>query len=123
MAATQNAAVVSFASSAFGSTRGYDELIPRTLDIVSEARRYRTQPADAGILGARALINRLHADLAAYAEMHVHQEGPLLLMQRHNPLTHETVFMLVHTAFKSPPPMPSSLELPAGACDVVMMTR
>ena len=112
--------MVSFASSAFGSTRGYDELIPRTLDIVTESRRYRTKPLEPGILGARALLNRLHADLADYEETHVHQEGPLIMMQRHNPRTHEAVFLLVHTAFKSPPPLPSSLELPAGTLSVAI---
>lgn len=106
---------MAFASSAIGSTRGYDELVPSTIDIVTEKRRYRAKPTDAGILSARALLNTLHADLAdKFPEMHVHQEGPLILLQRHDPTTHEAVFLLAHTAFRSPPPLPNFLELPPG---------
>jgi len=41
-----SAAVVSAASSAVGSNRGYDELVPRTISVISETRLYRKWRSD-----------------------------------------------------------------------------
>jgi glycogen debranching enzyme len=72
--ALPNAALVAMASCAIGSTRGYDELVPRNIDVVKEHRLYRSVVKD-GILHVKQMLNKLHYDLAiqGFTEVHIHQ--------------------------------------------------
>lgn len=60
--------MVSMASCAAGSTRGYDELVSYQVNVVHEKRLYGQWDKDvnsnSGIVKARGILNRLHADLA-----------------------------------------------------------
>lgn len=101
--ALPNAAIVAMAVSAVGSVRGYDELYYKTVDVVHETREYPvlSNPDLIGIVPVKRALNKLHQQLAidGYAEIHVHQEGNIIAIQRHHPLTHEAVYMIAHTAF------------------------
>lgn len=100
-----NAAVVAMAVSAVGSVRGYDELFPRTVDVVNETRTYPIikdlSDPSSGIAPVKFYLNVIHERIGkeGYCEIHVHQEGNIITIQRHRPATHEAVYVVVHTAF------------------------
>ncbi|KAF9582131.1 hypothetical protein BGW38_000606, partial [Lunasporangiospora selenospora] len=77
--ALPNGALVCMTSCAIGSVKGYDELYPHLLNLVSEKRHYATysDPMSVGICSVKAQLNRLHTDLAlqGYEEAHVHHEN------------------------------------------------
>lgn len=100
-----NAAVVAMAVSAVGSVRGYDELFPKTVDVVHETRTYPlikdlSEPSS-GMAPVKFYLNAIHERIAkeGYSEIHVHQEGNIIAIQRHRPATHEAVYVVVHAAF------------------------
>ncbi|KAJ2674472.1 bifunctional 4-alpha-glucanotransferase/amylo-alpha-1,6-glucosidase [Coemansia sp. RSA 1085] len=97
-----NAAIVAMTACATGSTRGYDELYPRHLNVVHEHRRYAVldDPLNVGLGEAKARINRLHREIAQYQEVHVHQESEYVTVHRVHPVTREGVLMIAHCAFK-----------------------
>ncbi|VBB30985.1 unnamed protein product [Acanthocheilonema viteae] len=99
------AAMLAMANCGIGSVRGYDELVPYKIDVVSETRNYTKwneisqSPA---IIPARAALNRLHIWLAEhnYTQIYVDQRtSDIVALTRHNPITHEKVIMLAYTAF------------------------
>lgn len=97
-------ALVAFSWSAIGSTKGVDDLYPKTLDVVQESRLYRPvrNPEESGIGAVKRLVNHLHVEMVrkGYSEGHVHQENDYLLMHRVHPQTHRGYVCLAHTAFK-----------------------
>ncbi|WKX94508.1 hypothetical protein Q1695_011636 [Nippostrongylus brasiliensis] len=102
------AAMVSMASCAVGSTRGYDELVRNAIHVVSEKRPYAKWGEDAnpktGIIEARRILNDLHLSLARanYTQVFVDQMNPDIVgITRHNPVTHDTVVVVSHTAFNN----------------------
>ncbi|KAL7749490.1 bifunctional 4-alpha-glucanotransferase/amylo-alpha-1,6-glucosidase [Sorochytrium milnesiophthora] len=104
--AIANAAVVAMACCAVGSVRGYDELVPRYLDIVNESRRYKSVDQNAGIGPARSALNHLHSMMAAegYSEIYVHQESQYIVVHRQHPVTHRGYMLVARTAFNKSPP-------------------
>jgi hypothetical protein len=70
-------------SCAIGSVKGYDEIYPRLLNLVTEKRLYATykDPMSVGICSVKAKLNRLHTDMAlqGYEEAHVHHENEVLI--------------------------------------------
>uniref|UniRef100_A0A158PC84 Glycogen debrancher n=1 Tax=Angiostrongylus cantonensis TaxID=6313 RepID=A0A158PC84_ANGCA len=99
------AAMVSMASCALGSTRGYDELVSH-INVVSEKRLYAKWGSEtnrkSGIIEARKILNDLHVALAKanYTQVFVDQMNPNIVgVTRHNPVTHDTVVVVSHTAF------------------------
>ena len=66
-------------SCAIGSVKGYDELYPTLLNLVTERRQYMTykDPMSVGISTVKARLNRLHTDMAlqGYEEAHVHHDN------------------------------------------------
>ena len=96
-------ALVAFSWSAIGSTKGFDELYPRTLDVVHESRKYEavSDPNQLGIGAVKRVVNHLHVEmvLKGYSEGHVHQENEYIIMHRVHPQTHQGFICLAHTAF------------------------
>jgi glycogen debranching enzyme len=72
-------ALVTFTSAAIGSTKGFDDLYPKLLNLVSDNRKYEVSTADKenGIGRVKRVFNSLHRELATggYVEGHVHQEN------------------------------------------------
>ncbi|KAK6026744.1 hypothetical protein OSTOST_07274, partial [Ostertagia ostertagi] len=100
------AAMVSMASCAVGSVRGYDELVRHQIHVVNEKRPYarwgKETTANSGIVEARRILNELHLSLARanYTQVFVDQMSPDVVgITRHNPITHDTVVVVSHTAF------------------------
>ncbi|CAI2335505.1 unnamed protein product [Caenorhabditis sp. 36 PRJEB53466] len=102
------AAMITMASCAVGSNRGYDELVRDHIHVVSEKRPYASwlQPLDVsaakGIISGRKILNNLHSWLAlnGYTQVFVDQMNTDIVgITRHNPTTHETVVVVSHTAF------------------------
>ena len=96
-------ALVAFSWSAIGSTKGFDDLYPKTLDVVQENRLYRpiSNPEESGIGAVKRLVNHLHVEMVrnGYSEGHDHQENDYLVMHRAHPQTHRGFVCLSHTAF------------------------
>lgn len=96
-------ALVAFSWSAIGSTKGVDDLYPKTLDVVQETRLYRPvrNPEESGIGAVKRVVNHLHVEMVrnGYSEGHVHQENDYLVMHRVHPQTHRGFVCLAHTAF------------------------
>ncbi len=96
-------ALVAFSWSAIGSTKGFDDLYPKTLDVVQESRLYRpiSNPEESGIGAIKRLVNHLHVEMVreGFSEGHVHQENDYLLFHRVHPQTHRGYVCLAHTAF------------------------
>ncbi|ORZ07829.1 glycogen debranching enzyme [Absidia repens] len=99
--ALPNAAVVAFSDCSIGSVKGYDELYPRLLDIVSEKRQYATPDTSAGIVEIKHQLQQLHLSMSeqGYGQVHVHQENDYLLVHRHHPGSQDGYLLIARTAF------------------------
>nr|AOE43284.1 glycogen debranching enzyme/amylo-alpha-1,6-glucosidase [Cavenderia deminutiva] len=100
-----NTAVVAMAVSAIGSTRGYDEIYPSTIDLVNETRTYQQlteQHLKGSLFPVKQLLNKLHIELAndKYTEVHIHQEHNVIMIQRYSPSLNKSIFLVAHTAFE-----------------------
>jgi len=101
-----NAAVVAMTASAIGSTRGYDEIFPKTIDLVNETRVYKKNlNLNSGVFPIRTLLNKLHLELALneYSQVHVHRDNNIIFIQRYSPKLKQSIFMVTHTAFNPVP--------------------
>lgn len=98
-----------------GSSRGYDELVPHHIDVVTEKRLYakwqdkRTDSAavdgTCGIIEARRAANRLHMKLReeGFTQIYVDQvTTDVIAVTRHNPNTHNSIVLIGRTAFLLP---------------------
>lgn len=97
-----NMALVAMARLPIGSVAGYDWIVSHNPHVIDE----RLYPSFAdeemvGIMNARRFFNHLHQRLESegYTQIHVHQEGDLLTIQRHHPHSHRAVFCIAHTSF------------------------
>lgn len=99
------AALVSFSWSAIGSNKGFDDLYPDQLNVVSEKRMYQAhgKSEDVGIGSIKRIFNHLHQEMVSdgYSEGHVHQENDYLIMHRIHPQTHKGYLVVTHTAFQA----------------------
>ena len=97
-----NMALVSMARLPIGSVAGYDWIVSKNPHVDDE-RLYPTFASDEmlGIMKARRYFNELHhrLEVEGYTQIHVHQDGNLLTIQRHHPHSHRAVFCIAHTAF------------------------
>ncbi|EGG21391.1 glycogen debranching enzyme [Cavenderia fasciculata] len=114
-----NAAIVAMTVSAIGSTRGYDEIYPHTIDLVNEKRIYQVQnDINNGIQPLKSLLNNLHLELSnnKYTEVHIHQEHNVILVQRFSPSLNKSIFLLAHTCFSEQKPedikLPDVIQIP-----------
>ncbi|XP_075567795.1 glycogen debranching enzyme isoform X4 [Pelecanus crispus] len=124
--ALPSAMIVSMACCATGSTKGYDELVPHQISVVSEERFYaKWNPAaqltrgevnfQTGILAGRLAINRLHQELGAkgFNQVYVDQvDEDIVAVTRHCPNTHQSVVAVSRTAFRDPKTSFYSKEVP-----------
>ncbi|KAI8337988.1 glycogen debranching enzyme [Chlamydoabsidia padenii] len=99
--ALPNAAVVAFSDCSIGSVKGYDELYPRLLDIVSEKRLYSEPDKSIGIVEIKHKLQELHLAMSkqGYSEVHVHQENDYLLVHRQHPGSQDGYLLIARTAF------------------------
>ncbi|KAJ3334974.1 hypothetical protein HDU91_002426, partial [Kappamyces sp. JEL0680] len=97
-----SAALVAMSTCAIGSVKGYDEVIPKLLDVVAETRKYRLPSDKDGIIPVKAVIYPLHAKMATmgYTEIHVNQEHDYISIHRMHPITHDGYLLIARTAFK-----------------------
>ncbi|PIC44676.1 hypothetical protein B9Z55_004964 [Caenorhabditis nigoni] len=100
------AAMLTMASCAVGSNRGYDELVRDHIHVVHETRPYASWSeqvsASQGIIAGRRILNNLHTWLAEHGfnQVFVDQMNTDIVgITRHNPRSHETVVVVSHTAF------------------------
>jgi len=97
------AALVAFSWSAIGSNKGFDELYPSQLNVVTETRKYDpvVKDEDRGIGFIKRVFNHLHQEMVwdGYSEGHVHQENDYIIMHRIHPQTHKGYLVVAHTAF------------------------
>jgi glycogen debranching enzyme len=73
-------ALVAMCAAATGSNMGYDEIFPRLLNLVTEARSYAPEADQPGIGKTKGVLNRLHEEMACegYTETHIHHEGEVI---------------------------------------------
>ncbi|KAJ3088189.1 hypothetical protein HK102_009342 [Quaeritorhiza haematococci] len=98
-----NAAVVMMANCAVGSVKGYDELVPELLNVVTERRKYRVPDRREGIIPPKTVMTCLHEKMAreGYSEIHVHHEHDFISVHRVHPITHDGYLLIARTAFHS----------------------
>jgi glycogen debranching enzyme len=93
-------ALVCMTECAVGSVKGFDELVPKHIDIVNESRLY--QNGMHGIAQAKLIMQKIHFLMGqmGYTEIHVHQENEFITVLRQNPFTHRGFFLVARTGFK-----------------------
>ncbi|KAI0987877.1 hypothetical protein GJ496_006429 [Pomphorhynchus laevis] len=100
-----------------GSSRGYDELVPHHISVVTEERLYAkftkdnktTDPStvngNSGIIAARRVANKLHESLReeGFTQIYVDQvTTDIIAITRHNPSTHHSIVLVARTSFALP---------------------
>jgi glycogen debranching enzyme len=79
--ALSTAALVTMSTSAIGSTRGFDELVPFHVSVVHETRPFASSKQlgeNAGVMQAKKFLNNLHQEMVKSPEIYVHQEGTMI---------------------------------------------
>ncbi|KAJ3616638.1 hypothetical protein Zmor_011773 [Zophobas morio] len=108
-----NMCIVTMASCAIASNRGYDELVPHYIDVVNEERLYAPFKEESnacahavsmedGLLGVRKVLNELHIKMAEenFSEIYVDQvNNDVITITRHSPLTRQSFIMVTNSAF------------------------
>ena len=83
-------ALVTFCWSAIGSNKGFDDLYPKHLDIVTDPRLYESysDPNSSGIGKFKRIMNHLHTEMAVegFSEGHLHQEADVSWQTRRSTL-------------------------------------
>ena len=101
--ALSTGALVTFTKAAVGSNKGFDDLYPKYLDLVTDNRLYEIHPDGSdGIGKVKRILNHLHTEMleGGYTEGHVHEEGEYVIIHRVHPITHKGYMLVAHTAFK-----------------------
>lgn len=76
--ALSTGALVTFTKAALGSNKGFDDLYPKLLNLVTDNRLYEVAPKGTGGIGkVKRVLNHLHVEMleGGYSEGHVHEEG------------------------------------------------
>lgn len=100
-------ALVTMCNSAIGSNKGFDDLYPKHLNVVSESRHYEIykNPTASGFAAMKRVLNHIHAEMAqrGFVEGHFSQEGEFITSHRMHPVTHEGFMIVTRTAFPGTP--------------------
>ena len=100
-----SAGLVSMAACGVGSNRGYDELVPHHIHVVTEQRQYRGWSQlgpRTGMVEVRRAFAQLHARLSreGFSEVFVDQKNrDVVAVTRHCPADRRSVIMVAHTQF------------------------
>ncbi|KAJ3244446.1 hypothetical protein HDU78_010990 [Chytriomyces hyalinus] len=97
------AALVAMTACAVGSVKGFDEVVPELLNVVTETRKYRLAEEYEGIIPAKSILLDLHAKMAreGYTEIHVNQENDFISVHRIHPITHDGYLLVARCAFSA----------------------
>ncbi|KAI8889108.1 glycoside hydrolase family 133 protein [Backusella circina FSU 941] len=109
-----NAAIVAFSGCAIGSVKGYDEIYPRRLDIVSETRLYGAiAEYSVGIIKAKSQLLDIHGKmlLDGYSEVKITQEHDFVIIHRMHPKSEDGYLLIARTAFEDGKREPAMLRL------------
>ena len=117
--ALSTGALVTFTKAAVGSNKGFDDLYPKLLELVTDMRLYEINEnkADVGIGRVKRVLNHLHTEMTetGFSEGHVHADGEVsrlgdsfqelmqyqyIIVHRVHPITHKGYLLIAHTAFK-----------------------
>ncbi|KAL8586750.1 hypothetical protein ACOMHN_061263 [Nucella lapillus] len=114
-----SSAVTAMSRCAIGSNRGYDELVPDKICVVSESRPYQRWvrgsnsggdgegiDISAGMLRGKQALNLLHRHMAQEGYTEIHTEDlhhGVVQIIRHNPVTRQSVILVVSLVFQGPP--------------------
>ncbi|KAL7419064.1 bifunctional 4-alpha-glucanotransferase/amylo-alpha-1,6-glucosidase [Cryptotrichosporon argae] len=102
--ALSTGALVTFTRAALGSNKGFDDLYPKLLNLVTDTRKYEVSDDkdEKGIGRVKRVLNHLHTEMmfGGYEEGHVHEEGQYIAFHRVHPKTHQGYLLVAHTAFK-----------------------
>ncbi|KIY52794.1 glycoside hydrolase family 13 protein [Fistulina hepatica ATCC 64428] len=105
--ALSTGALVTFSLCAIGSIKGFDDLYPKLLNLVTERRHYELTNLgeNSGIARIKRVLNALHLEmvLGGYVEGHVHQENDYIIVHRVQPGTQKGYILIAHTAFHKGP--------------------
>jgi hypothetical protein len=88
---------------AAGTVRGFDQFVPRTIDLVRDTRQYAALDADAGLVGVRRrflALRRYMAERGGFDEAYVHRTDETIFITRHNIADGEALVLVAHTAFR-----------------------
>ena len=101
-------AIISMASCATGSSRGYDELVPHHINVVTETRLYQSDLDfdSTGIMPLRRMLNgQLKRELdQGFDEIFVDQNNDdVIAITRHNPRDGRSIVLVARTAFSKEP--------------------
>lgn len=102
-----NASLVAFSCSSIGSSKGYDECLPKQLDFVNCDYRYTSTDQLKGIEPFKKYLNALHLKLLrdGYNEIYVEASNdfPFLTITRCNPTTTESYVIVINLAYEGSP--------------------
>lgn len=76
--ALSTGALVTFTKAALGSNKGFDDLYPKLLNLVTDNRLYEVEESGNGGIGkVKRVLNHLHTEMMSngFTEGHVHEEG------------------------------------------------
>ncbi|KAL3318337.1 hypothetical protein Ciccas_002999 [Cichlidogyrus casuarinus] len=96
-----SAGLVSMTLSAMGSTRGYDEMVPHHINVVTEERLYIPY-AQEKFMQPRAILNKLHQRLSHDNFVHSfvsHNFNDVIVFSRFSPDTGDSVVLIAHSCF------------------------
>ncbi|XP_037086526.1 glycogen debranching enzyme-like isoform X1 [Pollicipes pollicipes] len=109
-----SAGLVYMACCAAGSNRGYDELVPHHIHVVTEKRMYSSWgdgsqsgqvDVDSGIIRGKQVLGKLHYEMGrmGFTQVYVDQvTEDIVTITRHNPVNHQSYVLCAHTAFRPP---------------------
>ena len=129
--ALASSSLVAMSSCAIASTRGFDELVPHHINVVTETRAYAKWPhvnLTHGIIKAKSILNKLHFELGEqnFSQIYVDQfDADTVVITRHNPKTHQSFILIARTAFSRPNEWTSQnvhkpLTIPSRVASVLM---
>jgi hypothetical protein len=101
--ALSTGALVTFTRAALGSNKGFDDLYPKLLNLVTDSRIYDVHPdGESGIGRVKRVLNHLHTEMleGGFVEGHVHEEGEV---SRLRAAVQAADQVLVHNASSSTP--------------------